>query len=178
MLPLIPLLVQLASAVPALMKYAGAGERSTEIAEQAVGIAQAITGVKDPTTAVNQVLADPVKMAEFQLKANEQLMTWDSLFLADVQSARNRDIELAKTGYRNIRGHSMYVLAVVMIGLLVWQVLVSDTLNEYAKGIITLVLGRFLGYLDNIYNFEFGTTRSSQQKDQTIKQLTNGKGHG
>lgn len=33
-------------------------------------------------------------------------------------------------------------------------------------------LGRFLGYLDNIFNFEFGTTRSSQKKDDTILNLT------
>jgi hypothetical protein len=44
--------------------------------------------------------------------------------------------------------------------------------NEYLKGIVTLVLGRFLGYLDNIYNFEFGSTRSSKAKDLTIEQLS------
>ena len=47
-------------------------------------------------------------------------------------------------------------------------------INEYVKGIFTLVLGRFLGYLDNIYSFEFGTTRGSKEKDETIKQLTGG----
>jgi hypothetical protein len=65
----------------------------------------------------------------------------------------------------------MYVLAVVLIAALVWIVLKSG-LDEYAKGIITLVLGRFLGYLDNIYNFEFGSTRTSKTKDDSIKNLT------
>ena len=54
---------------------------------------------------------------------------------------------------------------------LVWK---DDTLTEYVKGIVTLVLGRFLGYLDNIYSFEFGTTRGSKDKDDTIKQLSGG----
>jgi len=31
-----------------------------------------------------------------------------------------------------------------------------------------------LGYLDNIYSFEFGTTRGSRDKDDTIKNLTGG----
>ena len=89
----------------------------------------------------------------------------------DKNSARERDAQFLKAGTRNYRADTMYFLAVVVIGLLVWAVLASQ-LDEYAKGIITLVLGRFLGYLDNIYNFEFGTTRSSKQKDATIEQLS------
>jgi hypothetical protein len=53
----------------------------------------------------------------------------------------------------------------------VWK---DPNINEYVKGIFTLVLGRFLGYLDNIYSFEFGTTRGSKEKDETIKNLTGG----
>jgi hypothetical protein len=66
----------------------------------------------------------------------------------------------------------MFVLAVVMVGVVIWIVWKDQSINEYVKGIFTLVLGRFLGYLDNIYNFEFGTTRGSKEKDATIKQLS------
>ena len=66
----------------------------------------------------------------------------------------------------------MFLLAVAMICALVWIVWQDTEVNEYLKGIVTLVLGRFLGYLDNIYNFEFGTTRSSRAKDATIEQLS------
>ncbi len=44
--------------------------------------------------------------------------------------------------------------------------------DEFSKGIVTLILGRYLGYIDNIYNFEFGNTRSSTGKDATINELT------
>ena len=70
------------------------------------------------------------------------------------------------------RANTMYVLAIVVIAGLVWGVLASK-LDDYGKGIITLVLGRFLGYLDVIYSFEFGTTKSSKQKDETITTLAN-----
>jgi hypothetical protein len=92
----------------------------------------------------------------------------DAMYLADVADARKRDVALSTHNYR---ADSMYVLAVILIAALVWAVLSSE-MDEYAKGIVTLVLGRFLGYLDNIYNFEFGTTRSSKVKDSTIENLT------
>lgn len=92
----------------------------------------------------------------------------------DRGSARDRDIEFIKRGMVNNRANVMFFLAVVMVGILVWIVWKDQNINEYVKGIFTLVLGRFLGYLDNIYSFEFGTTRGSKEKDETIKQLTNG----
>lgn len=92
----------------------------------------------------------------------------------DRDSARERDVEFIKRGVTNNRANFMFFLAVFMVGLLVWIVWQDQSINEYVKGIFTLVLGRFLGYLDNIYSFEFGTTRGSKEKDETIKQLTNG----
>lgn len=92
----------------------------------------------------------------------------------DRGSARERDVEFIKRGMTNNRANFMFFLAVVMVGVLVWIVWKDQSINEYVKGIFTLVLGRFLGYLDNIYSFEFGTTRGSKEKDETIKQLTGG----
>lgn len=92
----------------------------------------------------------------------------------DRDSARDRDVEFIKRGVTNNRANFMFFLAVCMVALLVWIVWKDQSINEYVKGIFTLVLGRFLGYLDNIYSFEFGTTRGSKEKDETIKQLTNG----
>ena len=65
----------------------------------------------------------------------------------------------------------MFALAVAVIVLLVCLIWKDPDINEYMKGVVTLVLGRFLGYLDSIYGFEFGTTRGSQNKDSTINAL-------
>lgn len=48
----------------------------------------------------------------------------------------------------------------------------DSTMNEYAKGIITLILGRALGWVEQIFSFEFGTTRASKAKDDTINKLS------
>lgn len=92
----------------------------------------------------------------------------------DRDSARLRDAEFVKKGTRNFRADVMVAVAAIAVAWMVYLVWSSPSLDEYVKGIVTLVLGRFLGYLDNIYSFEFGTTRGSQSKDETIKQLSGG----
>ena len=107
-----------------------------------------------------------LKQLELRLKAEEQErgFRYAELEIRDRESARDRDAKLAQAGIKNRRADSMYFLAIVVICVLVYLVWKDGSINEYVKGIITLVLGRFLGYLDNIYNFEFGTTRGSEQK--------------
>lgn len=173
--PLIPVLLKLANLagiVPSLMKFVGAGEKATKVAEQVIEVANAVTGAKDTDEAIEIFKANPDKVIEFRTKCAENERAWDEIYLADVQSARDRDIKLAQAGYRNVRAHTMYVLAVAVIIWLVYIIWSDETTNEYVKGIFTLVLGRFLGYLDAIYNFEFGTTRQSRSKDDSIDRLT------
>lgn len=111
-----------------------------------------------------------LKELELKLKAEEQErgFRYAELEIRDRESARRRDAELAQSGIKNRRADSMCVLAVAVICVLVYLTWKDGSINEYVKGIITLVLGRFLGYLDNIYNFEFGTTRGSALKSELL----------
>jgi hypothetical protein len=129
--------------------------------------------------------ADAMKLKQYEMDHEEELLRLRiednkidlESFREEVKdrgSARDRDVEFIKRGVTNNRANLMFFLAVVMVGAMVWIVWKDQNINEYVKGIFTLVLGRFLGYLDNIYSFEFGTTRGSKEKDETIKQLTNG----
>jgi hypothetical protein len=170
--PLIPILLQLASFAPSLMKFVGAGDKATKITEEVVNVVQTVTGAKAPEEAVEILRANPDKVLEFRRMVQENEMRWDEMYLKDVQSARDRDVKLAQAGYRNYRAHLMFGIAVGVIVFLLYMVWADQAINEYVKGIVTLVLGRFLGYLDAIYNFEFGTTRSSKAKDETIGNLT------
>lgn len=67
-------------------------------------------------------------------------------------------------------------LAIIIVVILAYYVIMTPNINEYAKGVVLLVLGRFLGYIDDIYSFEFGTTRTSRVKDETIQKLSTNKG--
>ena len=113
-------------------------------------------------------------LIDADIRRNEQELQGFKIEVEDRGSARTRDVEFLKSGTRNYRADMMFILAVAILCGLVYIVWKDQGVNEYVKGIFTLVLGRFLGYLDNIYNFEFGTTRSSRMKDITIEQMSKG----
>jgi hypothetical protein len=128
---------------------------------------------------------DTLKLRQFEIEREQELIKlrqvddrlsadMELAYLKDRQDARARDNEFTRTGRPNYRSHIMFMLAVAMVGVVIWIVWKDPSINEYVKGIFTLVLGRFLGYLDNIYNFEFGTTRGSRDKDDTINRLSQG----
>lgn len=171
-MPLIPIALALAQYAPSLMRFLKVGEESTSIVEKAISIAQDVTGTHLPEEALERMRKDTQLQAEFNLSVLNANTTLEKAYLADVNSARVRDMSFQQNGIRNYRADTMYVLAVAVVLGLVYAVFKSE-LDEYAKGIITLVLGRFLGYLDNIYNFEYGTTRSNRTKDETISKLSN-----
>lgn len=116
-----------------------------------------------------------IKQLELKYKAEEaeRGFKYAELEVKDRDSARGRDAAIIQATGRNLRADIMFILAVAVITGLVYMIWKSPDINEYLKGIVTLVLGRFLGYLDNIYNFEFGTTRGSQGKDATINAMIN-----
>ena len=60
-------------------------------------------------------------------------------------------------------------IVILCMTIIVW----SDTLtlDDFAKGALSLILGRFLGYVDNIYAYEFGKTRTEAVKDDKITEL-------
>lgn len=78
------------------------------------------------------------------------------------------------TPYKSLRINVLLAIAyatiLICLAVTVW---VSD-IKEYAQGILTLILGRFLGYTDSVYAFEFGSTRQSKEKDATISNLSGG----
>lgn len=115
-----------------------------------------------------------IRLLELKLKGEEEErgFRYTELEFKDRDSARERDTELNKSGQHNYRADAMFMLAVAVIVGLVYSIWTEPGINEFMKGVVTLVLGRFLGYLDNIYSFEFGTTRGSQTKDATINKLS------
>lgn len=79
---------------------------------------------------------------------------------------------MTEISYRNQRIAVLsvvaYVTVLICIGVTVWMTDISD----YAQGVITLVLGKYLSYADQVYAFDFNTTRASGIKDSTISTLS------
>ena len=161
----------LAQFAPQIIKWITGSDKAADAATAVVEIAETVTGRKG-SDALDALKADPALVLQFRQSVMAQEADLDKAYLADRADARKRDAVFITAGTRNYRADFMFFLAVAMIAALVWLVWKDPSINEYMKGIFTLVLGRFLGYLDNIYNFEFGSTRASKAKDATIENLT------
>lgn len=167
-------LAALAQFAPVLMKYMGIGQDSmpAKVAETAAKVATAVTGAASVDDAITVLASDPNKAFEFRIQMNAHEKEMDKMYLDDVANARQRDAEFVKAGIVNHRANIMFIMAWVVVLIAFYAVWKSQGLDDFVKATITLILGRFLGYLDQIYQFEFGSTRSNKDKDQAIANLT------
>lgn len=164
----------LAQFAPTLFRFLGVGSDSApaQIADKVAEVAQQVSGAKTIDEAITVFASSTEKAWEFKLRMLSMDREFEQLYLADVQSARGRDKEFIKAGQINHRANWMTIFAFLIVCFLFFAVWRDPDINEFAKGVVTLILGRFLGYLDGIYNFEFGSTRSSKTKDDTIHFLS------
>lgn len=169
MAPLIPIALQLASLAPTIMRFLGTGEPAAGVVEKVVQVAQQVTGAATPEDAVKALQADPAKVLDFQLRLIEIDGELELAYLGDRKDARARDVALAQAGFRNTRADLMVVGAVVglVTCLLVLAFFRKDVPGE-AVGIISTVAGIFGACLRDAFQFEFGSSRGSREKDQLL----------
>lgn len=142
-------------------------------------IASALGTDATPDAVSAAIAADPaalVKVKDIEAQhdvAIRQLALQTTIAeLQDVQSARMRDVDLAKLGQRNTRADVMVAGATLgLILCLVSLVIYRNTIPPEAVGIITTVASIFGLCLRDAFSFEFGSSRSSQNKDATIGAL-------
>lgn len=169
---LIPIAMQLAQFAPSIIKLLTGSDKAEQVAGAVIGVAKAVTGMEDGASAVAAIQADPAKVMEFQRAMAERQDEMERAYLADVQNARGRDVELAKAGILNHRANVLAGAALLMVILCLLVVVWSSNMDEYAKATISLILGRALGWVEQLFSFEFGSTRSSKTKDDTISKLS------
>ncbi|HEX9173863.1 MAG TPA: hypothetical protein VF861_14515 [Telluria sp.] len=157
---------------PSIIKYFSKSDTAAAVATQVIDIAKTVSGKGTTEEAVSAISADPALAAQFQLAVMANEANLEQAHLVDVQSARMRDIELAKAGIRNYRANIMAAAALLLVIICLMIVVWSTDSNEFTKATISLILGRALGWVEQLFSFEFGTTRASKTKDDTISKLT------
>lgn len=171
-MPLIPIAMALGQFAPWIVKMLTGSDKAEDIAEHVVGIAQTITGEVSPDAALAAIKADPNKVLEFQQAINAQKADIEKAYLLDTQNARARDMAYVAAGRINERANVLAGAALLLVLICLAVVIWMGDLNEYAKGGISLILGRALGWVEQLFSFEFGTTRANKTKDETINNLT------
>jgi len=169
----ITIAIGLAKFAPSLIQYFTGSEKAATVAQQVVNIAQTVTGEVSPDAALAAIQADPQKAMEFQLAVQAADNDLTRAYLADVQSARVRDVELARLGKRNVRADIMVALDVIgLLACLIVLCFFREKIPGEAIGLISTIAATFGLCLRDAHQFEFGSSRSSQVKDATINSLT------
>lgn len=171
--PLIPLVLALAQFAPSLMRYFGAGENSAAVAEQVAGIAQTVSGASTPQEALDAIRKSADLQQQFNLAVLAADTDLEKTYLADRQDARRRDVEVRKlTGGVNARADLMIVGAVLgMLACLGTLVFFRKEIPGEVVGIISTIAGLFGACLRDAFQFEFGSSRGSREKDELFAQL-------
>lgn len=172
MLPVAAALSLASQFAPSIVKYFTNSDTAGAVAEHVIGIANAVTGTQTPEDAVDALKLDPALALQFKTAVMASAADLEKAYLGDTQNARSRDVELAKVGIINYRANALAAVAVLLVlaclTIVVWR---SDA-SEFAKATITLILGRSLGWVEQMFSFEYGTTRSNKIKDDTINKLS------
>lgn len=168
----ITIALTLAKFAPGIIKLVTGSDKAANVAEQVVGIAKTVTGQDTGEAALQVIQADPGKMLDFQLAMADKQQALEQMYLLDVQDARKRDVQIAQTGQINHRANALAagagMLVVACLAVVIW----SSSLDDFGKATLTLICGRALGWVEQIFSFEYGTTRGSKTKDDTISNLT------
>lgn len=143
-------------------------QKGQELVEEKFGIK-----FPSPTTALPE---DFTALRELEQREVESIRNWllenTRLELADTADARKRDAAFLAAGTRNYRADIMIGIAWVLVLAVTFAVWRDGNLSEFTKATISLILGRALGYIDQAFQFEFGSTRSNKSKDASIEKLT------
>lgn len=166
----ISIALALAQFAPTLLRFFGAGEKPVAVAEQVIGIAQTVTGATSPQDALDRLRQDAQLAQQFQLAVLAADTELEKAALADRASARERDIEIRKlTGGHNQRADLMVAAAAIgLIACLGALIFFRKEIPGEAVGIISTVAGIFGACLRDAYQFEFGSSRGSKEKDAII----------
>ena len=139
-------------------------------------VLQKIFGTAEPDKLMAVIASDPeaamkMRMVEIQFNLEET-----KAYLADVQSARTREIEIAKvTGSRDVH---LYILAWVMVSgffVLLGCLLFVNIPNDQS-GVVSMLFGALSAAVGSVVSYFFGSSKGSADKSLAIEtMIKNGK---
>lgn len=140
---------------------------------KALGLADNST----PDQVMEALKADPqallkLKTAEmdYQLALKQKELDETKAFLADVQSARQREVEVVKaTGKKDI---NQYILAWVIVGgfFALTGFLIVHELPKDQTGVIFMLFGALAAGFGSVMNYYFGSSKGSAEKTALLAQ--------
>lgn len=160
-----------ATFAPSVVRWI-AGDQAGEVADKVVKVAQQVTGTSTADAAQKALSEHPELVIQFQMQMAGVNADLEKAYLTDRQSARARDVELHKAGYRNTRADVMLILAFLSLVTILFLVYFGrlDMPGEVVA-ILNMSCGALLKMIGDAFAFEYGSSRSSREKDQLLSKL-------
>lgn len=184
----LPLVLPILSAVaPALISRL-TGDPESPATRAAVAAVQAVTG-SDPTTpegrdmALAAIEADPALAMELRARLSEVALAETEALLADRADARAREVAIVEaTGRASRRADVMLIaafaavvgIAGVMFLLSLGKTYENSALVNTLVGFLSGIGGMFARNIGTAFDYEFGSSRSSREKDERIAGIAAG----
>lgn len=180
-----PITIALALAgqfAPSIIKYFTNSDTAGVVAGQVIDIAKTVTGKGVPEDAVAALQADPALAMQFKTAVMANDAELDKAYLADRQDARSRDLKLHQAGFKNDRATWMIVGDVVgmlaCLGAMVYITFLgvnggasgdsSQVMIMALNGPLGMLTQQFANGLRDAHQFEFGSSRGSQEKTELL----------
>lgn len=157
--------------VPGILKLFGGSDKTVDIANHVVGVAQAITGADTPAAAMTALQADPAKVLEFQQAMAAQQADLEKAYLADVANARAMQVAaLAQEDLFSKRFVYYFAAAWSLFTMFyAWAITFWPPTTEAGKTNAATILGFLLGTaVASIFAYFFGSTKGSAEKTRLL----------
>lgn len=172
-LTLLQAALSLAQLSPKIAKWLS-GTRVESISQKILEIAKEVTHSCTGQEAIDKIRTDKKMHTLFEKALLDSERKIELAIIRDKENARTRDIAIINSGRNNRRADIMVISAAV--GLIVCLGVIcfcKGDLPGEAIGIISTIAGIFGACLKDAYNFEFGSSRGSKEKDQTVANVLN-----
>lgn len=155
-----------------------AGEKAGDVAESILSIGGLVTGKTDPEEIAAALEADTAKAHEFRMQAAQIDLELARIDHTNTADARARDTAMIKAGRINRRADVLaYASLAGLFGLIVLIVVVKPS-DPWVQGMVGAVVGFLTKAALDVFNFEFGSSRGSKNKEAQLDRLTGGAGNG
>lgn len=159
----------LAQFAPQVIRWITGSDKAEAAATHVVQIAQAVTGKPTGDAALQALAADPALVLQYRQAVLASAAELDRAYLADRQDARARDVALARAGRLNVRADVMVAVdALGLLACLVVLALYRQGLPGEVVTLITTIASIFGLCLRDAHQFEFGSSRGSQEKTELL----------
>lgn len=175
-MPILQLALALGQFAPSILRFFGAGEKPIAVAEKVTQIAQTVTGAQSPEQALEALRQNAQLAQQFNLAVLAADTDLEKAYLADRGDARARDVEVRKLNNGNNSRADVMILGAV-VGLLACLGTLAFFRREMpgeVVGIVSTISGIFGACLRDAFQFEFGSSRGSREKDELLARQVNG----